>query len=210
MSYTKYSHDDKVLIQHYREKWNYGARKIIAEFPDKGWTESGVKRILKKIDEEGSIERKEGSGRPRTARTEENIDEVEQRILSQDDPGSHETPAEIAATMDISKSSVRRIAKKDLELVPLKRVKGQKLNETDEDKRVARGTKLLRSLTRDRVDVTFFSDEKIFKVTGLLNSQNDRFYAPVDELKKDADPERSITTIKRFQSRSWSQQRFQS
>lgn len=58
MSYTKYSHDDKVLIQHYREKWNYGARKIIAEFPDKGWTESGVKRILKKIDEEGSIERR--------------------------------------------------------------------------------------------------------------------------------------------------------
>ena len=55
MSYAKYSHDDKVLIQHYRERWNYGPRKIIEVFPDKGWTESGVKRILKRIDEEDSI-----------------------------------------------------------------------------------------------------------------------------------------------------------
>ena len=59
------------------------------------------------------MQRKDGSGRPKTARTEENIEEVNNLILSQEDaPGTHLTPKEISMQIGVSKSSVRRIAKK--------------------------------------------------------------------------------------------------
>lgn len=51
--------------------------------------------------------------------------------------------------MVISGSSVRRIAKHDLGLAPLKRTKGQKLSEADREKRLVYGNKLLCNLTRD-------------------------------------------------------------
>ena len=127
-----YTHEAKILIKHYRQHYGYGATRIKKVLPDRPWTINGLRTILKKVDTENSIARKPGSGRPRTARTHENIEEVEERILSQEEPGTHETPAEIAFTMDISKSSIRRIVKKDLGLTPLKRIKGQKLKEVDE------------------------------------------------------------------------------
>ena len=81
--------EDKVLIKHYRVEKGYGRRKLMKEFPGKNWTEYGLQALLKKIDETGSIERRKGSGRPRSAMTEENIEGVEKLILSQDEPGSH-------------------------------------------------------------------------------------------------------------------------
>ena len=51
---------------------------------------------MKKFNETGNIQRKAGSGRPRTVRTEENIDKVSSTILNQDDmPGTHETSNQI-------------------------------------------------------------------------------------------------------------------
>ena len=83
---------------------------------------------LRKTDETQSVERKAGSGRPRTARTKKNIEIVEEFICSQEDePKSHKTPREIVRETRISHASVRRIAKFYLNLTPFKRVKGQNL-----------------------------------------------------------------------------------
>ena len=99
------------------------------------------------------------------------------RNLSQEEPYTHDTPSNIAKTMDISESSVRRIAKHDLKLKCLKRIKGQKLTNVDHEKRVSCSKKLLRIISKVKLQRTFFSDEKIYNVNGPINSQNDRFYS---------------------------------
>jgi len=46
------------------------------EFPQQGWKRGSLVKLLKKIQETGSVEQKVGSGRPVTSRTVENIDAV--------------------------------------------------------------------------------------------------------------------------------------
>ena len=77
------------------------------------------------------IKRKKGSGRPRSARTQENQEEVEELIFSQEneedgDWKRHDSPRVIAQRLGISKNSVYRIIKSDLDLKMFHRVKGQK------------------------------------------------------------------------------------
>jgi len=67
-----FSADDPVLIKVLRQEKGYGAKKFIAEFSNKPWTLSGLKnykKLLRKIDTCGTIERKRGSGLTRTVRT---------------------------------------------------------------------------------------------------------------------------------------------
>ena len=70
-----YSEEDKYIIKHYRERYGWGSLKIFNELgqdPGKNWTRNGISYLIRKIDATGSIERKKGSGRPRSARTQEN------------------------------------------------------------------------------------------------------------------------------------------
>ena len=107
--------------------------------------------------------------------------------------GTHKTPSEIALHIgDISESSVRRIIRDDLQLRPLKKIKGQRLSVDDCVNRVEKCGKLLRIYTRSVLEKAFFSDEKIFKVQQLYNAQNDRVYAPVDDPKSSVASERLI------------------
>ena len=64
---------DKILIKNLRIEKHWGARKLICEFLHKQWTRSGLESLIRKIDDTGSIERKVGSGRPKSARTPANI-----------------------------------------------------------------------------------------------------------------------------------------
>ena len=72
-----FTEEDKILIRHYRIQKGYGWKKNKKEFPEKPWTESGLKKLLRKIDKTGETNRKEGSGRPRNVNTEENRAVVE-------------------------------------------------------------------------------------------------------------------------------------
>ena len=93
---------------------------------------------------------------------------------------------------DVSESSVRRIIHDELKLRPLKKIKGQKLSSLDCKKRQERCAELLGVYTDEVLETAFFSDEKIFKVQQLYNGQNDRIYAPQDQLKSSVDPKRII------------------
>ena len=55
-----FSNDDKIVIKHYVLDKNYGRKKLLAEFPGRGWTDGGLKYLVKKIRETGSVERKIG------------------------------------------------------------------------------------------------------------------------------------------------------
>ena len=92
--------------------------------------------LLRKIDGTVSYERKKGSGRPKSVRVKENIEAVQYRILSQDDkPATHKTTNQISAELGISRSGVRNIIIDDLLLKTVKRIHGQKLMETNFEKR---------------------------------------------------------------------------
>lgn len=176
---TKISAEDRILIKHLRIEKQWGARKMSNEFPNKAWSIASVSRVINKIDNDESTERKPGSGRPKSVRTQQNIVRVSELICSQDDdPHSHKSPREIERETGIPRSSVRRIVKQDLQLKTYKRVIGQKLNENVKLKRLQRSRELLERFPNERsVRSIWFTDEKTFTVATPVNSQNDRVYS---------------------------------
>jgi len=56
MVFTK---EDKVVIKFLRETKRYGAKRFLSEFPTKLLSRSGLKRLIKKIDDSGSASNKE-------------------------------------------------------------------------------------------------------------------------------------------------------
>ena len=121
--------DDKILIKVLRLEKGYGAKRLKSEFPNKDWNLSSMSKLIEKIDETGNTERKSGSGRKRSVSTVNNIEAVEELILSQDDaPGSHLSLREIDRTLQIPKSSVADIVRNDLHLTYFKRKKGTGVN----------------------------------------------------------------------------------
>src|SRR6218665_1083947 len=81
------------------------AKAIIRAYPYKEW----------KLSTGYAAERKAGSGRPKSVRTAPNIDRVEELICSQEGATeTHRSTHQIAAELNISERSVRRIAREDL------------------------------------------------------------------------------------------------
>jgi len=64
--------EDKILIKSLYMK-GYTAKRLTDEFPEKSWTKDGVNKLLKNLRDTGTVDRRIGSGRPRSACTEENI-----------------------------------------------------------------------------------------------------------------------------------------
>ena len=156
-----------------------GQKESLRIILKKNWGLRNVGYLLIKIDETGDVKRREGSGRPKSSRTENNINAVKELISSQEDkPGTHATPNEISKMMDIPRTSIRRIIAEDLKLQPFKKITGQRIDTRTKEKRIERCPNLLRVFTKQVLETAFFSDEKIFKVTQLRNVQNDRNYAP--------------------------------
>ena len=92
-----------------------GQKESLRIILKKNWGLRNVGYLLKKIDETGDVERREGSRRPKSSRTENNINAVKELISSQEDkPGAHATPNEISKMMDIPRTSIRRIIAEDL------------------------------------------------------------------------------------------------
>jgi len=91
-----FSDEDKVLIKNLYLIEGYGARKLISEFPEKNREKGGLEKLLKKLREMSTVERKKGSGRPKTARTAENVLTVDELAQSQEiQPQSHRSVRQI-------------------------------------------------------------------------------------------------------------------
>jgi len=99
--------EDRILIENLFLLKGYGAKRLIKEFPTKNWKKTTLNDFLKRLRDTSSVERRAGSGRPRTARTDENINTVDELVLSQEDtPQSHHTTRQIARETGIHHSSV--------------------------------------------------------------------------------------------------------
>src|SRR5438132_3559335 len=90
--------------------------------------------MCRRIDKTGSVvERKVGSGKPKSTRSEANIVMVKDMICSQEDePGTSKSTRKIASEVGISATSVRRIAKLDLSLSTHARASNQRGYKTQE------------------------------------------------------------------------------
>ena len=60
-------------------------RRISWEKLNKAYQRGVINKLLKKLRDRGTVDRRPGSGRPRSDRTEENIETVNDLVLSQDD-----------------------------------------------------------------------------------------------------------------------------
>ena len=108
----------------------HGAKRLINEFPAKGWKKTTANDFVKRLKETGSTTRKSGSGRPRTVRTVANINKVNNLVLSQEDaPQTHRTTRQIARETGIHRSSVVRIIRDELLLKCVRKRHGQELTE---------------------------------------------------------------------------------
>src|SRR6218665_469435 len=76
-----FSEETKRVIKFFRQNNHYGAKRFLKEFPYKSWSRSGLNKIIGKIDRTGTSKRLPGSGRPRTARTADKIEEVEKLVF---------------------------------------------------------------------------------------------------------------------------------
>ena len=193
--------DDLSLIKGLRLHKMWGAKKMLHEFPNKPWTKGGLDKILSKIDNTGNATRRVGSGRPLTVRNAENIDTVNDLIVSDDDePGTHLSVRQIARQTGISRSSIQRIVKKDLRLPVFKRLHLQRLNVDHKQQRVQKCQQLLNRFPTDNsIRIIWFTDEKSFTIETPINSQNDRVYGREPGIiKRNLSPNRLIATRNHF------------
>ena len=159
------------------------------------WSRQSVNRLVKKIEDTGSTSRQSGSGTPRTACTDENIDNVETMIQSQEDlPGTHHPQRKIARGLGVIQSSVSRLAHK-LKLKAYKRIRVSRRDEKVTSKRKTRCRLLLNRFTAEKVKNIIFTDEKDFTLEVARKRQSDRVYG---KRKRDIAPNRLYHETSRF------------
>ena len=172
-----FSSDDKAIIKNdYLEK-GWSAYRIVKENPTKKWHKWSVQRLINKFKEEGTMERKKGSGRPRSVTTKENVEIVEQLICSQEDsPGTHMSPREIERNTGIKRSSVVRMIKKN-GWKQYKRMKTPRMTEGTKKRRTERAGALAERFSSKRsIEKCVWQDEKDFTLEVPMNHQNSRVY----------------------------------
>ena len=191
------SREDRIKIQTLREQ-GLGAKAMQTAYPHKGWSLNTLQWMCRRIDKTGSVvERKVGSGKPKSARSEANIAMVKDMICSQEDePGTSKSTRNIASEVGISATSVRRIAKLDLSLSSFRRMPAQVINEATRLKRLTRCKQLIRRLTVNKTKKVFFTDEKLFYVSPPVNCQNDRVWSA--GRKRSISPKRLLVQRARF------------
>ena len=124
------------------------------------------------------MNRKEGSGRPRSVTTEENTDLIEELICSQEEvPHTHLASREIAEQIGISRSSIRRIIKRR-NFCHFKRAKTPEMNDECRNRRRAGAIALTEKFEHNNrmIEKTVWQDEKDFTLDVPVNLQNDRVY----------------------------------
>ena len=109
--------------------------------------------MITKLRNTGDIVRKQGSGRPRSTRTDEAVAEVADLVLSQEDkPQTHISTRKISCETEISRTTVMRIIHDDLQLRCLKKRHAQELTAANKVTRSTRSKHLLHRYSKSAVD----------------------------------------------------------
>ena len=167
----------RMIIQNEIDEFKLNAYQIWKRHWQKKWTYRSVCRLVNHYRETWIMDRKRGSGRPRTARTEENEEMVEEQICSQEEPHTHQTPRQIEKSVEISRSTVRRIID-DKNINNFKRTKTPAMNDGTRQRQVERSGGLKEKFENNPrlIERCVRQDEKDFTVDVPVNHQNDRVY----------------------------------
>jgi len=75
---------------------------LTAEFSEESWTKCDVNKLLKKLRDTGTVDRRSGSSRLHSARTAQNAETINDLVLSQEDKlQTHRTVCKISREMGI-------------------------------------------------------------------------------------------------------------
>jgi len=156
--------------------------------------------LLRKIRATAGVDRKPGSGRPRSVRIPENINTMRDLVLSQENaPQTHRRTRQIERETGVSCRTVGRIIHDDLQLKCLNKRRAQELTTCNTKSPLVRCKQLLRKFPEHSVSFIWFTDEKVFTVfTPPINTQNDRLYVSATTMKHDVDPKRLLQTRQTF------------
>ena len=135
---------------------------------------STVRDTILRFQELGTMEDRDRSGRPRSARTPAKIKALRERIRRiRRNP--KRSLRKMAKDMNISHESVRTIVEQDLKMSSYKIRTRQLLTDLQKRKRKERAKILLNRLKggTEKGEIVF-SDEKLFSVEAKFNTQNDR------------------------------------
>lgn len=141
-----------------------------------------IKNWVIKFEESGSTLDKQRSGRPRTSRTEENIDVVKHSIRENPTQSTRKR----SSALNLPRTSLQRILKKDLHLHPYKIQLVQKLKDTDTIHRLNFANEMLNRFTS--FNNVLFSDEAHFHINGHVNKQNCRYWSCENPNRKHQKP----------------------
>ncbi|CAK1579832.1 unnamed protein product [Parnassius mnemosyne] len=141
-----------------------------------------IKNWIIKFEESGSTLDKQRSGRPRTSRTEENIDVVKHSIRENPTQSTRKR----SSALNLPRTSLQRILKKDLHLHPYKIQLVQELKDTDTIHRLNFANEMLNRFTS--FNNVFFSDEAHFHINGHVNKQNYRYWSCENPNRKHQKP----------------------
>ena len=85
-----FSEEDKHIIKSLRENKQYSVRRFLTEFPNINSKRNGLDYLLKKIDTHALVKRLSGSGCRHTACTADNVDVVEELVITRkNQPKTH-------------------------------------------------------------------------------------------------------------------------
>lgn len=151
-------------------------RKFRAKYPQrKAPDPKTIRALYKKIESSGSLHDVSPPIRQRRARSNTNIT-IAQDLLEED---PNLSAARGAQALGISKSSMRRVFRLDLKLLPYKIQMVQQLMPEDYPRRLQYG-KTMQNLERNEDDFwnkIIMSDEAHFHLNGNVNKQTCRFWA---------------------------------
>lgn len=163
-------------------EWIYSALPCLEEFrqqfPDiavlEGDFYSALRRCVDVFRDTGSITHRDRAGRPRV-RTQNTVDDVRQRLNEQPTTSLRTLSQETG----LSLGTCHTIVKKDLMLFPYKILALHELLPADHNRRILYCQWFQQNLMNndELLNLTFFSDEAWFTLSGYINSQNMRVWS---------------------------------
>ena len=168
------------------KKWR--GREICRQFKSKNWSQATVDRYIRQYEASNSYERRPGSGRLRTASTEEISNEVLDLTESQEsEPGTSKSLRSVSRSVGISPATASRISKKS-KRKSVKRINTPQLNDGAIQRRFKRAKNLYTRYNNDQVKLLVWQDEMDLTLQVPSNRQNNRIF--IRGRKNDVNPER--------------------
>ena len=131
---------------------------------------STMERWCRRIRQSGSINVSKLLGRPRILRTKGTIEKMKTRL----NPRNLVSFRKLACQLSISRSSVQRTPKNNLKFQAYKMQIGPMLTDEHKAKRLKFANWLRTNFRKSDTMKILFSDEKLFDIDRIYNSQNDR------------------------------------